>query len=143
MSATTQQRFADKLSIVKKHTGVSQNDFDLIRETAPKARDWSNEVAEFFLNTRSMADRESLSKDTLVKQYLSFFDAANDDDVFWQKKAPTCTTFIQGSNSNEFIIGFSAMLITAYGPKDGMKFAAAFKRILKTGLFLQTETILK
>ena len=142
MSVTTQQTFADKLAIVKKHTGVSQDDFDLLRQAAPKARNWSDEVAEFFLNLRSMASRQSVSKDTLVKQYLSFFDTANDDVVFWQKKTSTCSTFIQGSNSNEFLIGFSVMLITAYGPKEGMKFAAAFERILKTGLFLQTETIL-
>ena len=142
MSETTQQTFADKLSIIKKHTGISQGDFDLIREVALKARGWSDEVAEFILNLRSMAGRESVSKDILVKQYLSFFDATNDHDIFWQKKMPTYSTFIQGSNRNEFLIGFSAMLITAYGPKEGMKFTAAFERILKTRLFLQTETIL-
>ena len=142
MSVTTEQTFADKLSIIKKHTGVSQDDFDLLRQAAPKARGWSDEVAEFFLNLRSLAGRQSVSKDILVEQYLSFFDSANDDDIFWQKKTPTCATFMQVSNSNEFLIGFSAMLITAYGPKEGMKFAAAFERILKTGLFLQTETVL-
>ena len=142
MSVTTQQTFADKLSVIKERTGVSQDDFNLLREAAPKARGWSDEVAEFILNLRSIASRQSISKDTLVKQYLSFFDTANDNDIFWQKKMPICAMFIQKSNRNEFLIGFSVMLITAYGPKEGMKFAAAFERILKTGLFLQTETIL-
>ena len=138
----TQQLFAERLSNIKKRTGVSQDDFDLVKKVAPEARGWSGEVVQFYLNRRSLDGKEAIPAKTIENHYLSFFDVANDDDFFWQEKARVCAGLMQGSKNNEFLIGFSAMLIMAYGPKDGVRFAAAFERILKTGLFLHREEII-
>ena len=138
----TQHLFIDRLSNPREFSGFSQEDFELVRKIAPKAQGWADEVAQFFFNMRSLTGRQPISKKTLISYYLSFFGIINNEELFWQEKTQFFIVFMPEGKSNEFLIGFSAMLIMTYGRKDGMKFAAAFERILKTGLFLQTETIL-
>lgn len=134
--------FADRLFDVKKITGISQHDFELAEEIAPQARGWADEIVQFFQNVDTSKDKKSASEQILKDCYLSFFDTVNNEDVFWQEMVNACWIFRQDKIVNEFLIGFSALLITEYGRKDGMRFTAAFERIIKTGMFLQHEEML-
>ena len=47
----TKQRFLDGLHTIKTLTGVSQSDFDTLKEAAPEATQWVDSVVQFFYDT--------------------------------------------------------------------------------------------
>ncbi len=137
----TQKMLMDESSRMKELTGVSEKDFDLLKKTAPEAREWADSVVHFFSNVHSLTDHQEFSEATLKKYYLSFFDAENNEEIFEQEKTPPYAVLSQAKKNNEFLIGFSAMLMTTYGAIEGATLSAAFERIFRAKLAFHTKEL--
>ena len=152
----TKQRFLDGLHTIKTLTGVSQSDFDTLKEAAPEATQWVDSVVQFFYDTifahaRTAAvfhDGERPAREqTLQDWYLALFSTANDEDDFWNAQGRIGFAHIRLHVNNEFLIGIASRLselfttrsMEAYGPERGLVVAQAFNRILRTVVGLTAE----
>ncbi len=148
-------KFNEGLNTIKTLTGVSQADFDTLREAGPVALTWTDEIVQVFYDTvyahaRTAAvfhegerpDREN----TLRTWYQSVF-AENDTQEFWLKQGRIGFAHIRRHIHNEFMIGmanrvtdmFSQKSLAAFGPEKGLQVALAFSRVLKSVVGLTAE----
>lgn len=134
----TQTMLIDESSRTRKNIGISEKDFSLLKQIAPEAREWADTVVQFFSNVHSLTGGQAFSEAMLKRYYLSFFDT---EEIFGQEKAPPYAVLAQAKKNNEFLIGFSAMLVTTYGITEGTKLAAAFERIFKARLAFHIEEL--
>ncbi|MEN8241491.1 MAG: protoglobin domain-containing protein [Chloroflexota bacterium] len=150
------KRFMEGLDTIKTLTGVSQADFDLLKEAAPEANQWVDEVAKFFYDTlfahpRTAAvfhDGERPAREkTLTAWYLALFSTANDDEAYWLEQGRIAFAHIRRHTNNEYMIGISSKLsevfvkktIAAFGAERGLEVSEAFNRILRTVVGLTAE----
>lgn len=150
------QRFLDGLDTIKTLTGVSQNDFDTLKEAAPEAIQWVSEIVQYFYDalfahTRTAVvfhpgerpDREK----TLHDWYLALFQTADDDESFWNAQSRIGFAHIRRHVNNEFMVGIASGLselflkksVDAYGIERGLIVAQAFHRSLTTVVGLTAE----
>lgn len=149
------QKFAEGVETTKLLTGLSQDDFALLKEAAPQARQWGAGFVKIFYDTlythyRTAAvfhsnEREEREK-TLEQWYLSLFDVDNEND-FLRSQARIGLVHIRRHVHNQFMIGiavklcaaFQSKAIETFGPQRGNEVAQAFDRIIHAVVGLTAE----
>ncbi|PIE81461.1 MAG: hypothetical protein CSA11_03750 [Chloroflexi bacterium] len=148
--------YLEGLHTIKVLTGINQSDFDTLKEAAPEATQWVDDVVQFFYNTlfdhfRTAAvfdqGERLMREQTLRDWYLSLFTTANDDDTFWNTQSRIGFAHIRRHVNNEFMIGiasrlsefFTAKSVEAYGVERGLMVTQAFNRVLRTVVGLTAE----
>lgn len=149
------QSFEDGLNTINALTGLSQADFDALRQAAPQAKLWGDEIVKMFYDTlfehpRTAAvfqDGERAAREkTLETWYMSIFEV-DDIDQFLRDQARIGLVHIRRHVHNEFMIGianqlrtfFRAKAVDAFGQDEGMKVSHAFDRVLDTVVGLTAE----
>ncbi len=149
------QRFLDGLDTIKTLTGVSQRDFDTLKEAAPEATQWADEFTQHFYDTvfsyaRTAAvfhtDERPDREKTLRDWYLALFQSSN-NEAFWNAQGRIGFAHIRRHVNNKFMIGIAVGLselflkksIEAYGLERGLVVTQAFRRILTTVIGLTAE----
>ena len=149
------QSFEDGLETIKALTKLSQADFDTLKEVAPQAREWANEIAQVFYDTLFEHKRTAsvfkdgerpMREETLISWYHSILDA-NDDENFWKAQGRIGFAHIRRHINNEFMIGmaarvrdvFQAKSIETFGAERGVEVAQAFGRVLSAVVGLTAE----
>ncbi len=152
----TKQRFSDGLNTIKTLTGVSQQDFDTLKEAAPEATQWVGEITQYFYNTLFAHARTAVvfhagerpdREKTLRDWYLALFQTADDNEAFWKAQGRIGFAHIRRHVNNEFMIGIASGLgelflkksVAAYGLERGLAVSQAFHRILTTVVGLTAE----
>ncbi|MCB0209314.1 MAG: hypothetical protein KDJ52_08295 [Anaerolineae bacterium] len=149
------QRFDDGLNTITTLTGLTQADFDKLREAAPQAKLWGDDIVAMFYDTlfdhpRTAAvfqegERPAREK-TLEDWYASLF-AVDSVDQFLRNQARIALLHIRRHVHNEFMIGianrlrilFEGKAVEAFGNEEGMAVAQAFSRVLDTVVGLTAE----
>ncbi len=148
--------FLEGLNTIKALTGVSQADFDTLKEAAPEATQWAEEVARLFYDTLFAHPRTAAvfregerpaREETLKAWYRALFTTANDTDAYWFEQGRIGFAHIRRHVNNEFMIGiaakvsevFVAKAVATYGTERGLQIFTAFNRILQTVVGLTAE----
>ncbi|HRV94424.1 MAG TPA: protoglobin domain-containing protein [Anaerolineae bacterium] len=149
------QSFEDGLNTITTLTGLTQADFDLLRQAAPQALQWGDDIVKMFYDTlyehpRTAAvfeDSERPAREqTLAVWYQSLFEV-NDVNQFLYNQARIALLHIRRHVHNEFMVGmanklrllFSAKAVEAFGPEEGLNVSNAFSRVLDTVVGLTAE----
>ena len=149
------QSFARGLETIKALTGISQADFDTLKEVAPQAKEWVDEIVQVFYDTLFAHERTAsafhegerpLREKSLTEWYYSLFEA-NDDAKFWTTQARIGFAHIRRHINNEYMIGMSNRVqemflnksVEAFGLERGLAVAQAFNRIMDAVVGLTAE----
>ena len=149
------QSFARGLETIKVLTGTSQADFDTLKEAAPQAREWADEIVQVFYDTLFAHGRTAsvfhegerpIREKSLAKWYHSLFEA-NDDADFWAAQARIGFAHIRRHINNEFMIGMSIRVqemflnksVETFGLEQGLAVAQAFNRVMGAVVGLTAE----
>ena len=149
------QKFAEGVETTKWLTGLSQNDFDLLKEAAPQASQWGADFVKIFYDTlythhRTAAvfhsDERAEREKTLERWYLSLFFVDSEDD-FLRSQARIGLVHIRRHVHNQFMIGiavkfcaaFQSKAIETFGPRRGNEVAQAFDRVINAVVSLTAE----
>ena len=152
----TRKAFMEGLHTIKTLTGVSQADFDTLKDAAPEATQWVDEVSRFFYDTLFAHPRTAAvfqegerpaREESLKTWYLALFTTANDTDAYWLEQGRIGFAHIRRHVNNEFMIGiaakvseiFVAKAVATYGAERGLRVFTAFNRILQTVVGLTAE----
>ncbi|MCB0195715.1 MAG: globin [Anaerolineae bacterium] len=149
------QRFDEGLDTITTLTGLTQADFDKLREAAPQAKQWGDAIVAMFYDTlfdhpRTAAvfqegERPAREK-TLEEWYASLFEV-DSVDQFLRNQARIGLLHIRRHVHNEFMIGmanrlrtlFETKAVEAFGNEEGVAVAQAFSRVLDTVVGLTAE----
>lgn len=149
------QQFEAGLDTIKTLTGLQTADFDLLKEAAPQARQWSGEMAKMFYDTLFAHNRTAAvfhagerpeREKTLETWYLSLFDV-DDEQEFFQRQARIGLAHIRRHVNNEFMIGIAARIrglfqthaVQTFGYERGIEISQAFDRVLNAVVGLTAE----
>ena len=149
------QQFEAGLETIKVLTGLQAADFDLLKEAAPQATQWSGEVAKIFYDTLFAHNRTAAvfhagerpeREKTLESWYLSLFDV-DDEHEFFQRQARIGLAHIRRHVNNEFMIGIAARVrgffqtqaVQTFGHDRGIEISQAFDRVLNAVVGLTAE----
>ena len=149
------KEFQAGLDTIKTLTGISQADFDTLREISATALPWTDEIVQVFYDTLFAhartaavfhAGERPAREDTLREWYKSIFNE-KDSQEFWLKQGRIGFAHIRRRVNNEFMIGmanrvtdmFTTKSLAAFGPEKGLKVSLAFGRVLKTVVGLTAE----
>lgn len=149
------KRFVEGLDTIKTLTGLSQADFVILKEVAPQARQWCDEIIQVFYDTLfehprtatvfHQGERREREKD-LKQWYLSLFEV-EDETEFLYAQARIGLVHIRRHVHNQFMIGITTQLravfqtkaIEAFGQTRGLEAAQAFDRIINAVVGLTAE----
>lgn len=149
------QKFTEGVETAKLLTGLSRDDFDLLKEAAPQASQWGADFVKIFYDTlyahhRTAAVFHSNERDerekSLEQWYLSLFDVDSEDD-FLHSQARIGLVHIRRHVHNQFMIGIALKLCAAFqnkaietfGPRRGHQVAQAFDRVINAVIGLTAE----
>lgn len=149
------QKFKNGVNTTIALTGLSQADFELLKEAAPQARQWCSEIVQVFYDTLYQHSRTAAifrdgerpaREETLAQWYLSLFEVNSVTD-FLRSQAPIGLAHIRRRVNNQFMIGimvrvseiFQANALETLGPDYGLKVAQAFERALNAVVGLTAE----
>lgn len=149
------QSFEEGLNTITTLTGLSQADFDLLRQATPQALQWGDDIVKMFYDTlfeypRTAAvfeDGERPAREkTLAVWYQSLFEV-NDVTQFLHNQARIGLLHIRRHVHNEYMVGmanklrllFAAKAVEAFGPEEGLNVSNAFSRVLDTVVGLTAE----
>lgn len=146
-ASEVKQKFEEGLNTIRALTGLTQADFDTLKEAAPQAAEWVDELVKLFYDTLfahprtasifregERAEREK----TLRNWVLHIFTEANDNDEFWKEQARIAFAHIRRHVTNEIMVGIAVKtlefihgkVIEAFGPEKGSQVAISFARVL-------------
>ncbi len=151
----TKKRYEEGLATIKYLTGISQEDFSLLKEVAPQAREWVDEIIAIFYDTLFAHPRTAavfkegerpMREEDLTTWYLNVFDA-DDNQAYWNRQGRIGFAHIRRQVNNQFMIGiavkvreiFGEKALDAFGPEKGQEVTQAFSRVLNAVVGLTAE----
>lgn len=149
------QKFIEGVETTKLLTGLSQRDFDLLREAAPQARLWAADLVKIFYDTLYSHERTAAvfhinerqeRENSLEQWYFSLFEVDNVDD-FLRSQAHIGLLHIRRRVHNQFMVGiafkvraaFQVKAMATFGPVQGAEVAMAFDRVISAVISLTVE----
>lgn len=148
--------FVESLETIKALSGVTQADFDLLKEIESEASQWVGELTQFFYDTVFAHERTAavfhdgerpMREEALQGWLMALFTTANDENEYWFEQGRIAFAHIRRHVSNEFMIGIAVKMneffikkaVETFGVERGMEIARAFNRILQTVIGLTAE----
>lgn len=151
----TKKRYEEGLDTIKYLTGITQADFETLKEIAPQASAWVDDIIAIFYDTLYAHARTAavfhdgerpMREETLRRWYLSVLEV-EDEETFWNTQARIGFAHIRRHVNNQFMIGvalkvreaFLEKAIENFGSDRGQEVAQSFDRVLNAVVGLTAE----
>ncbi|BBM84226.1 protoglobin domain-containing protein [Candidatus Uabimicrobium amorphum] len=146
--STLRERFLATMKTIRALTGVTQDDFDVLRGIATETSAWKDEFVTSFYDilfgqpqTAAVftANERTQREKTLGNWYLDLFKI-DDEELFWDIQVRIAFYHVQRRVYNQYMVAignrfeelFLRKVIAALGPEKGVEASASFNRIMDT-----------